>query len=31
MMLGVASMGPVQAGVINCILFFGKKPVKKPT
>ncbi len=31
MMLGVASMGPVQAGVINGSLFFGKKPVKNPT
>lgn len=30
MMLGVASMGPVQAGVINGSLFFGKKPVKNP-
>lgn len=30
MMLGVASMGPVQAGVLNGGLFFGKKPVKNP-
>ena len=31
MMLGVSSMGPVQAGVINGSLFFCKKPVKNPT
>jgi HEAT repeats len=30
MMLGVASVGPIQAGIINGGLFFGKKPAKNP-